>query len=318
MVRWKTATFAVGIFALGSLWLLGASAGILTTTRVSEIETLNGGSASAEERIFFRGFKFDPEICAVENGVVHCCGTKKNPCRGSKWLHPAFRPVALCIGQKLHLGGDANKCPSGIGESFRTLEVQKGARSLAPGWSLHNYGLAFDACCYFKSGDCSRSNLINVAVGEIVEWKKGGALRCQAVVRTKKAGLTSEKIAAMVTGNDNFPVVLEMVRSCFSQAGVPFGKWNWGIGWKDYFDAPHFQYFPSPQAGYYKGSKKGNDGAKFFLALLEDCYGGNRKKMLEDLFAFRTPESFLEKKAAGCGAKAYQMYLQYVAQIKTP
>jgi hypothetical protein len=267
--------------------------------------------------VLFRGKKSDPEACIEESGVTRCCGRPgKKPCRGAEWLHPSLRPVAACLREKLNLGGESGSCPGGIGESFRTGEAQKDMRSLAPGWSLHNYGLAFDACCYFKSHDCSAGNLINKATGGIVTWKKGEEIRCQAKLRLKKGGLGSEDVVEKIMALKEFPDVLEKVKSCYAGSEVKFAEWNWGIGWKDYFDAPHFQYFPAVKAGYYTKKKERKNGAHFFLRILKDCYGGERKVMLEELYAAKTPELFLQKNAAGCGKDAYEMYLDYMAQWK--
>lgn len=264
--------------------------------------------------VFFSGSKYDPEICAEVNGKVKCCGKPEEECRGSIWLHPSMRSVADCLASALNLGGNQEKCPGGIGESFRGIGWQKELRSVAAGFSSHNYGLAFDGCSYFKSMDCSKTNLINVAAGGIILWKKGEEIKCQAKLRTKKWGIPVSEIAKVVTKAPGFEEIIKKVQSCYQKSGVKFGKWNWGIGWEDYFDAPHFQYFPSHEAGYYRRKKEIKNGTHFLVEILKDCYSGDRKSMLIDLYSEKTPESFLEKKANGCGARGFLTYKNYIAE----
>lgn len=270
------------------------------------------GPEGIETKVFFEGSKFDPRICVEKKGEKKCCGmTKTSMCRGADYLHPSMKPLAACLQEKLHLGGEPAKCPGGIGESFRSFSLQKSYKSLSPGWSLHNYGLAFDACCYFKSHDCSKDNLINKAVGGIKTWKKNGRTRCQAAVRMDKS-MKSKAVVEQVHGLKEFSEVLPLVKECYAEAGIPFGEWNWGIGWKDYFDAPHFQYFPSNEAGFYTKKSKRKNGAHFFVRLLKDCYEGNRLNMLEELYESKTPGIFIEKHKDDCGKAAFEMYMDFM------
>ncbi|MFH1437400.1 MAG: M15 family metallopeptidase [Pseudomonadota bacterium] len=280
----------------------------------------NGGAADAGDGpavVVFKGAKSDPYLCVGKADEERCCGhAGQGECRGGDFLHPSMRPLAACLKEKLVLGGGQDKCPGGIGETFRTLSTQKSYKSLAPGWSLHNYGLALDACCYFRSHDCSPGNLINKAVGGIKTWSKGGKTRCQAVCRLDKK-VSSKDVVESVTAQQDFRKVLdEQVKPCYEKAGITFARWNWGVGWKDYFDAPHFQYFPSPQAGYYVKKSQRKNGAHFFVRLLEDCYKGDRKKMLEELYAEPSPESFLRKNSEGCGKKAWSMHTEFMDSFK--
>ncbi len=274
----------------------------------------SGGEEGAG--LFFEGSKSDPRLCFMEGEKKVCCGTAAGKgCRGARFLHPAMRPLASCLAEKLRLGGDADRCPGGIGETFRGLALQDSYKSLGPGWSLHNYGLALDACCYFKSKDCSKDNLINIAVGGIKTWKKKGETRCQAAVRMDKS-VKSKEAALTVTGLEAFKETLPLVESCYAQAGITFDKWNWGVGWQDYFDAPHFQYLPSPDAGFYTKPSKRKNGAHIFIRLQEDCYPGDRRAMLRDLYAASTPEAFLESLKDGCGSRAFTLHDDFMKSFK--
>jgi hypothetical protein len=252
----------------------------------------------------------------MEGGKKVCCGTSaKKTCSGARFLHPVMRPLAACLAEKLHLGGDEDRCPGGIGETFRGMALQESYKSLGSGWSLHNYGLALDACCYFKSKDCSKDNLINIAVGGIKTWKKNGQTRCQAAVRMDKS-MKSKDAALTVTGLKEFKETLPLVESCYEEAGLTFGKWSWGVGWKDYFDAPHFQYLPSAEAGFYKKPSERRNGAHIFIRLYEDCYPGDRLTMMQELYASPTPEALLESKKQECGSRAHELYLDFIKNIK--
>ena len=298
---------------------LFAILGIMAVLQAAEPQKNSGPAPLKKDDpvVVFKGSKFDPYMCVGKGEEERCCGhEKQGECRGSDFLHPSMRPLAACLQEKLVLGGGKDTCPGGIGETFRTLSTQKSYKSLAPGWSLHNYGLAMDACCYFRSHDCSRGNLINKAVGGIKIWKKGGKTRCQAICRLDKK-VSSKDVVASVTSQQDFRKVLDdKVRPCYEKAGITFAEWSWGVGWKDYFDAPHFQYFPSPQAGYYAKKSQRKNGAHFFVRLLEDCYKGSRKQMLEELYASPSPESFLQKNSEGCGKKAWSMYTEFMDSFK--
>jgi hypothetical protein len=305
----------------GAIFFLAALTAALLVG-VGEAPQVSGKAVDAEEdpanagEPFFEGSKSDPRLCVMEGDEKVCCGTSaKKPCRGARFLHPVMRPLAACLADKLHLGGDKDRCPGGIGETFRGMALQDSYKSLGPGWSLHNYGLAFDACCYFKSKDCSKSNLINIAVGGIKTWKKKGETRCQAAVRMDKS-VKSKEAALTVTGLKAFKETLPLVESCYEEAGLTFGKWSWGVGWKDYFDAPHFQYLPSAEAGFYKKKSDRKNGAHIFMKLHEDCYGGDRLTMLKDLYAADRPEALLEARKEGCGSQAYALYQDFIKNVK--
>jgi hypothetical protein len=301
------------------LWMAGALAAAGVMAPLLEAPPGAGEQDDGETPaavISFSGPKADPKICVTKGDERRCCGhTKKAQCRGSDVLHPSMKRLAACLGQALHLGGPPETCPGGIGESFRGLSLQESYTSLKPGWSLHNYGLAFDACCYYKSNDCSEDNLINKVVGGIKIWKKNGATRCQAIVKMDKS-VKSKEASKMVLGSKAFGDTLPLVEACYSEAGLTFGEWSWGVGWEDYFDAPHFQYFPSERAGYYTKKSERKNGAHIMVRIYEDCFSGNRKAMLEELYASETPEQFLAAHKDGCGEKAFSFYEDLMKNIK--
>lgn len=264
--------------------------------------------------VHFKGLKADPRICVGEGEDERCCGHVKGDkqvrCRGPEFLHPAMRPLAACLVEALEVENNPDVCASGIRETFRGKGLQDGYKSVPGGYSFHNYGLAADLCSYFKSGDCSKTNLINKVVGGVVTWLKGGKLRCQAVYRKKGSG-PSKDVVAKVLANPHFEAASKAVRACYEEHDVPYGTHNWGALWKDYFDAPHFQYFASPNAGYYK-KKKARGGPHVLARLLKDCYGGDRKRMLEELYAAPDPAVFIRSSREGCGAGANALFDEYI------
>ncbi|MBW2262385.1 MAG: M15 family metallopeptidase [Deltaproteobacteria bacterium] len=278
-------------------------------------------SASADAGVHFKGLKSDPKICVGEGEDERCCGHLtaggEVRCRGPEFLHPAMRPIASCLVDALEVTNNPDVCSSGLRETFRTSKLQASYKSVPGGYSFHNYGLAVDVCSYFKSGDCSDGNLLNKVLGGLVKWTKGGKVRCQAVYRKKGSG-PSNQVAAKVKANPHFASVIKAVRSCFEDSSVPYGASNWGALWKDYFDAPHFQYLASPNAGYYK-KKKALNGPHVFVRLLADCYSGDRKSLLGDLYAAPDPVAFIRSRKDGCGAAANALFDSYVeANYSTP
>jgi len=271
--------------------------------------------ASADGGVHFKGLKADPKICVGEGDEERCCGHLDSQgevrCRGPEFLHPAMRSVAACLVDALGVTSNPETCEAGLRETFRTSKLQKSYKSVPGGFSFHNYGLAIDVCSYFKSGDCSDANLLNKVLGGLIKWTKGGKVRCQAVYRKKGSG-PSNQVAAKVQADPHYPAVSKAVRSCFEDSHVPWGASNWGALWKDYFDAPHFQYFASPNAGYYK-KKKALNGPHVLVRLLKDCYGGDRKSLLEDLYATPDPAAFIRAHEDGCGAGAVALFDAYVA-----
>jgi hypothetical protein len=273
------------------------------------------GAPAAGADVHFKGLKSDPAICTGSGEEETCCGlvTAKGEsrCRGPELLHPAMRPLATCLVETLAIQDNPEVCSSGLRETFRGRALQDGYKSIPGGWSFHNYGLAFDVCSYFKSGDCSEDNLVNKVVGGVTTWLKGGKVRCQAVYRKKGSG-PSKDVVAKVLADPHYPSVLAKVKACYAKCRIPYGDSNWGVAWKDYFDAPHFQYFASASAGYYK-KKKSETGPHVLVRILADCYAGDRKAMLEDLYATADPTEFIRSRREGCGAEANQLFDSYVA-----
>lgn len=269
------------------------------------------GTPAPADGFSFTGSRDDPSLCATKEGVTRCCGGKKSHAGcGADFLHPFMQGLARCVVQELRVGGAPPKCQGGVSESFRTLAAQGSLRGLKPGWSLHNYGLAFDACCYYKSLDCSPGNLINKVVGGVKAWKSCDKKKC--VARNGiKSGLKSKEVSALATGSADFALARQKVERCYEESGIEFKEWSWGVGWKDYFDAPHFQYYPSKEAGYYAGKADRKNGSNVLLAILADCYDGDRRAFLEELYGTPSPDGFVEKWRAGCGARAYEMYIEY-------
>jgi hypothetical protein len=269
---------------------------------------------SADAGVHFKGLKSDPKICVGEGEDERCCGHLSPQgevrCKGPEFLHPAMRPLAACLVDALDVTSHPDACDSGLRETFRTKGLQASYKSVPGGYSFHNYGLAIDVCSYFKSGDCSDANLLNKVLGGLVKWTKGGKVRCQAVYRKKGSG-PSNKVAAKVMADPHYPAVIKAVRACYEEHDVPWGTSNWGALWKDYFDAPHFQYFASPSAGYYK-KKKALNGPHVLVRLLKDCYGGDRRSLLQDLYDAPDPAAFIRSREDGCGAQAAALFDSYV------
>ncbi len=276
--------------------------------------------------VAFEGPPADPRVCVGEGDGKRCCGhlsgkesgkagaagkgPKATPCRGPEFLHPAMASLARCLVEKLHVTSNPDVCDGGLRESFRTMKLQGTYKSIPGGLSFHNWGLAMDICSYFKSGDCSQANLVNKVLGGVMVWKSGQKVKCQAAYRKKGTG-GSDVVSAKVLAGESFPDVLAAVKSCYEDGSVPFGAYNWGVFWKDYFDGPHFQYFASPSAGYYE-KKKAMNGPHVLMRVLSDCYSGDRASMLADLYATPDPADFVRARADGCGAKAATLFDDYL------